>query len=103
MQVAVAWDACLGYPGYGEILGGVGVQSRCAKDDRFQFFGQLLAGTNPHGPIVKPGIGMNVGLSDHLALHASAGRTIGTSSRNVSFRSDCVGLGLTCRFSVPSR
>lgn len=102
VQVAVAYDAYLGYPGYGEILAGVGVQDRYAKGDRFQFFGQLLAGTNAHGAIVKPGIGMNVGLDDRLALHASAGRTIGTSSRNVSFRSDYFGLGLTYRFSVPS-
>src|SRR5574337_1214968 len=88
VQVAVAYDAYLGYPGYGEILAGVGVQDRYAKGDRFQFFGQLLAGTNAHGAIVKPGIGMNVGLDDRLALHASAGRTIGTSSRSEEHTSE---------------
>ncbi len=102
IQVAVAYDAYLGYPGYGELLAGVGVQNRYDKDDRFQFFGQLLVGTNAHGPIVKPGVGLNFGLSDQMAIHASVGRTQGTSSSNVDFRSNYLGLGLTYRFSVPS-
>lgn len=102
IQASVAYNAYQGHPGYGELVAGVGVQTLYDKDNRFQFFGQLLAGTNAHGPVLKPGIGINVGLSDRLALYASAGRTLTTSSKNVSFRSDYAGLGLTYRLSVPS-
>jgi predicted porin len=84
------------------LLAGVGLQSRYDKDNPFQFFGQLLGGTNAHGPIVKAGIGMNYGLSDRLAIYASAGKTVATSSNKTNFRSDNVGLGLTYRFSMPS-
>ena len=102
LRAGVAYDAYLGYPGYGEMLVGVGLQTKYDKGDRFQFFGQLLGGTNVHGLIVKPGVGMNYTLSDRLALYASAGKTLATSSDNGNFRSTYVGLGLTYRFSVPS-
>lgn len=103
LRAGVAYNAYLGYPGYGEMLVGVGVQNKYERGDRFQFFGQLLGGTNVHGLIVKPGIGMNYTLTDRLALHASAGKTMATSSDNGNFRSTHLALGLTYRFSVPSR
>lgn len=102
IQASVAYNAYQGHPGYGELLAGVGVQTMVTEDNRFQFFGQLLAGTNAHGPVLKPGIGMNLGLSDRLAIYASAGKTLATSSKDVNFRSDYIGLGMTYRFSVPS-
>ena len=102
LRAGVAYNAYLGYPGYGEMLVGVGLQNKYDKGDRFQFFGQLLGGTNVHGLIVKPGIGMNYTLSDRLAVHASAGKTMATSSGNGNFRSTYLALGLTYRFSVPS-
>ena len=102
IRAGVAYNAYLGYPGYGELLAGVGVQSKYQRGDRFQFFGQLLGGTNVHGLILNPGIGMNYTLSDQLALHASAGKTMATSSDNGSFRATSLGLGLTYRFSVPT-
>ena len=102
IQGAVAYEAYRDYPGYGELLAGVGLQSKYEKDDRFQFFGQLLGGTNAHGPVVKAGIGLNVSLSDRLAIYASAGKTVATPSNKTDFRSDNVGLGLTYRFSMPS-
>ena len=102
IQVAVAYNEYLGYPGYGELLAGIGVQNGHRKDDRFQFFGQLLGGTNAHGAVLKPGIGMNFGLSDRLAIYAVAGRTLAMSRKDVNFDSDYVGLGLTYRFSVPN-
>ena len=101
VQVSVAYNAYLGYPGYGEILGGIGVQNRYAKDQRFQFFGQLLAGTNSHGLIFKTGAGVTVGVSDQLALYGVAGQTF--APRSGEFRSDYVGLGLSYRFSVAGR
>ena len=62
----------------------------------------LLGGTNVHGLIVQPGIGLNWTVSDFLAVHASAGATRATSSDNGSFRSRVLGLGLSYRFAVPS-
>ncbi len=102
LQASIAYSAYLGYPGYGELLAGVGVQNRYAKGDRFQFFGQLLAGTNVHGLILKGGVGLNVGLSEQLAIHASAGTTHSIDRTDKVFRADYAGLGLTYRFAVPS-
>jgi hypothetical protein len=102
LQASVAYSAYLGYPGYGELLAGVGVQSRYAKGDRFQFFGQLLAGTNVHGLILKGGVGLNVGLSEQLAIHASAGTTHSIDRTERVFKADYAGLGLTYRFALPS-
>ena len=62
-------------------------------------FGQGLAGTNVHGAILKHGLGLNVGLSDQLALHAMAGQTL--SADKDEFRSNHLGIGVTFRFSVP--
>jgi len=104
VQVSVAYNDHLGLPGYGEFLAGVGVQNKYDKGDRVQVFGQLLVGTNVHGPILKTGIGLNVGLSDGLAIYGQAGQThAGTGSNSGKFRSDYAGIGLTYRFSMPSR
>jgi len=103
LQAAIAYNAYLDYPGYGELLAGIGLQSRYEQGDRFQFFGQLLGGTNVHGPIAKADVGLQVGLSDRLAVHASIGRTLAASPKDVGFRADYLGLGLSYRFSVPSR
>lgn len=102
IRAGVAYNAYLGYPGYGELLVGVGMQNKYHRGDRLQYFGQLLAGTNVHGLILSPGLGMNYTLNDRLALHASAGKTLATSSNNGNFRANWLGLGLTYRFSVPS-
>ena len=103
VQGAVAYEAYRTYPGYGELVAGVGLQSRYDPDSRLQLFGQLLGGTNAHGPVVKADIGVNVGLSDRLALYAVAGKTVAAPSNKTNFRSDNLGLGLTYRYSLPSR
>ena len=102
IQGSVAYEAYRSYPGYGELVAGIGLQSKTDKESPLQFFGQLLGGTNAHGPVVKAGIGVNVGLSDRLALYASAGKTVAAPSNKTNFRSDNVGLGITYRFSMPS-
>ena len=102
VQGAIGYESYRGYPAYGELAAGVGLQSKYDRDNPLQFFGQLLVGTNPHGPIVKPGIGMNYGLSDRLAIYATAGATVAVASNKTNFRSDNIGLGLTYRFSLPS-
>ena len=102
IRAGVALNAYLGYPGYGEVLVGVGLQNKFRQGDRLQYFGQLLGGTNVHGLVVQPGVGLNLSWDERLALYASAGRTMATSSSNGSFRSNYLGLGLSYRFSVPS-
>lgn len=104
VQIGAAYNAYLNLPGYGELLTGIGVQSRHRAGDRFQFLGQLLVGANPHGVIYKTAVGVNVGLSDRWALHAAAGQTFaGLGAKKQEFRADHVGLGLSYRFSVPNR
>jgi hypothetical protein len=106
IQASIAYSRFLGYPGYGEALTGLGLQTTHTADRPFQGFAQLVAGINVHGVIVKPAIGVNWGLSDRLALYAQAGKTY---SMNVAhlyperhrFNTTNVGLGLTYRFSLP--
>jgi hypothetical protein len=101
LQASIAYSAYLGYPGYGELLAGIGVQNRFTKGDLFRFFGQMLVGTNVHGLIVKGGIGLNLSLSEQLAIHATAGTTHSIDRTDKVFKADYAGLGLTYRFAVP--
>ena len=100
VQISVAYNAYLGYPGYGEILAGVGVQNKYYKGDQLQYFGQFLVGTNSHGLIFKTGMGLNFGFNDRLAVYGLVGQTFANDREK--FRSDYAGFGMTYRFSVPS-
>ncbi len=100
IQASVAYNAYRSYPGYGEFLGGIGIQNKYDKDSPFQGFGQVLLGTNVHGLIVKTGVGMNYGISDRLAIYGLLGQTTGID--HDKFKSSYLGLGLTSRFSVPN-
>jgi hypothetical protein len=105
IQGSIAYDSYLGYPGYGEVLAGIGVQNKYSADDAFQTFAQLLVGTNIHGIIMKPAMGVNYGLNDGLAIYAQAGSTLSLDSvglypKKYRFRSTSVGLGLSYRFSL---
>jgi predicted secreted protein len=102
LQGAAAYSTYLGYPGYGELLGGIGLQSRADRDDRWQAFGQLMAGTNVHGVAVKGSGGLRYGLSDRVALSMSAGRIVAKSSAGNRFVANSVAVGLDYRFSIPS-
>lgn len=106
IQGSIAYGSYLGYPGYGEVLTGVGVQNRYSPGSSFQTFAQLLVGTNIHGLIAKPAIGVNLGLSDRFALYGQIGSTLsldtlGLYPKKYKFRATSVGLGLTYRFSLP--
>jgi hypothetical protein len=107
LQYSIAYNAFDGNPGYGEILAGIGVQTEYAPHDRFQAFAQLLAGTNATSILAKPGAGINFGLTDELAIYGQVAATISLINRsqrpNQMIRSPTVGLGLTYRFSLPSR
>jgi hypothetical protein len=102
LQASVATSTYLGYPGYGELLAGIGLQSRTERDDRWQVFGQLMAGTNVHGVAVKAGGGVRYALSDGLALHLAAGRIQARSQAGNRFTANSLGLGLDYRFSMPA-
>ena len=106
IQGSIAYNSYLGYPGYGELLAGIGVQNKYSPNDSFQTFAQLLIGTNIHGIIVKPAVGVNFGLSDRLAIYGQVGSTlsldnVGLYPKQYRFRSTSVGLGLSYRFSLP--
>lgn len=104
IQIGAATNAYLNLPGYGELLAGVGLQSRHRRGDRVQVFGQFLVGANPHGAVYKTGVGLNVSLSDRWALYGMAGQTFsGWGAKKDVYRSNQLGLGLSYRFSVPNR
>jgi hypothetical protein len=102
LQAAVATSTYLGYPGYGELLAGLGVQSRTDPGERWQVFGQLLAGTNVHGLAAKASAGLRYALSDRVALHVTAGRIAARSAAGNHFTANSMGLGLDYRFSIPA-
>jgi hypothetical protein len=102
LQASVAYSTYLGYPGYGELLAGIGLQSRVDSGDHLQVFGQLMAGTNVHGLAVKASGGLRYGLSDRLALHVAAGRMQARSAAGNSFTANSLVLGLDYRFSIPA-
>lgn len=101
LQATVAYNAYHGYPGYGELLAGIGLQTRASTEDRVQWFGQLMAGTNVHGPAAKASAGLRYGLSDHWAVQLSGGRTVAQKSAGKRFSADSLALGVDYRFSVP--
>ena len=106
IQASVATSRYLGYPGYGEALIGLGVQTTHTAERPFQAFAQLVAGINVHGVIAKPAIGANYGLSDRLAIYAQVGKTTSVNVAHLyparyRFEATNVGLGLTYRFSLP--
>lgn len=96
LRAAISYQSYRGFPGYGEISTGVGIQNSYTTGDPFQFFGELQVGANVQGGIVRSTIGLDYTLSEDLALRASAGQTFG----NEGFRATNIVLGLTRRFSL---
>jgi len=101
LRGAGAYSTYLGYPGYGELLLGIGLQSHLDHGDRLQAFAQLMAGTNVHGLAVKGSAGLRYGLSDRLALSMNAGRIVARSSAGNRFVANSVSIGLDYLFSTP--
>ncbi len=109
VQVSVAYNDFFGYPGYGEMLTGFGLQNKYASTNRFQYFCQVLIGVNVHSVLLKPSMGINYSLSDHFALYAQVGKTISLykldlynnfDQYNERLNTSFIGIGLTYRFSV---
>ncbi len=101
MQLSLATNDYLNFPGYGEILLGLGAQTRASAGSRLQWYAQLTAGPRLGGIIAKPQIGLNYGLSRHYAIYAQAGvsKSLGFATDS-AMRSIDLGLGLTYRFSL---
>lgn len=103
LQASGAYTAYLGYPGYAEILGGLGVQTLTAPGERWQFYAQGLVGANVHGRTLKASAGLRWLLDERLALDLGLGRVAARGSTGGRFRADNVSVGLDYRFSVPAR
>lgn len=103
LQASAAYNAYLGYPGYAEILGGLGVQTLAGPGERFQAFGQLMAGANVHGKTAKASAGVRWLLDERLALNFSVGRVEARSGGGGQFKADNVAVGLDYRFAIPTR
>ncbi len=101
LQAAAAYHSYLGYPGYDEVLAGIGLQSRAAPDDRFQVFGQLMAGANLHGRAAKASLGARVFLNDRLSLSLAAGKVAAQSASGNRFSANSLAVALETRFSFP--
>ena len=102
LQASVAYSTYLGYPGYGELLAGIGVQSLAGSGERLQGFGELMAGTNVHGLAVKAGAGLRYGLNDRLALRVTAGHIEARSAAGNRFTANSLSLGFDYLFSLPT-
>jgi hypothetical protein len=105
IQASVATNDFLGYPGYGELSAGLGVQNKYVARNRFQNFFQVLIGTNINNFVLKTSAGLNYSLTDNLALYGQVGRTISLNkwtqyAFDMRVNADSVGLGLTYRFSL---
>ena len=103
LQASGAYNAYLGYPGYAEFLGGLGVQTLALPGERWQAYAQGLVGANVHGKTAKLAAGLRWLLDERLSLSAGAGRVWARSSSGGRFEADNVSVGLDYRFSVPSR
>lgn len=103
LQASVATNDYLGYPGYGELLAGLGVQTLAGPRDRLQVFGQLMGGANVHGLGYKIGGGLRYLIDERLSVHLAAGHIETRRSDGRRFSADSLGIGLDYRFAVPMR
>jgi hypothetical protein len=103
VQAAVAYNDYLGYPGYGELMAGLGLQTRAGPQDRLQLFGQLMGGANVHGLGYKVSGGLRYLLDDRLSVHLAVGHIETRNTGGRHFSADTLGFGLDYRFAVPKR
>lgn len=114
-QIAIAANAFRGYAGYAEGFVGLGWQSNFARTGRFQGYAQVLVGGNDlgvdpaheTGMLLYPAVGFNYRMNNRLSLYGQLGTTVslgqylGTHTNR--FENYSVGLGVTYRFSLPTR
>ncbi|MCB1389805.1 MAG: hypothetical protein KDK12_11800 [Rhodobacteraceae bacterium] len=113
-QIAAAANAFRNYAGYAEGYFGIGWQTRVSRNGRFQGYAQLMYGLNDVGvdpahevgALLYPAIGVNFHLNDRLSLYGQLGTTISLgqySGMTNTFENYSIGLGVTYRFSLPTR
>jgi hypothetical protein len=102
VQAAIAYTTYLGYPGNGELLAGVGLQTLAARGERLQGFAELMAGTNVHGLAVKAGAGLRWHVDERVALRVMAGHIQARSKAGNRYVANSLSLGFDYLFSLPS-
>lgn len=115
-QIGAATNDYKGYAGYVEMFTGLGWQSSYLDSEKLQGFAQLLFGINDVGvneqedvgPLLNASIGFNYSLSKQLAIYVQMGKTVSVnkyikSNYSNYFRDSSIGLGITYRFSLPTR
>ncbi|RTL41250.1 MAG: hypothetical protein EKK53_14125 [Burkholderiales bacterium] len=103
LQASGAYNAYLGYPGYAEMLGGLGLQTLAGPGEHWQAWAQGLVGANVHGRTTKLAAGLRWLMDERLALSAGVGRVQARGSSGGRFEADNLSFGLDYRFSLPSR
>jgi len=114
-QIAAATTPFRGYAGYAEGFVGAGWQSNAYFSGRLQGYAQLLVGLNDVGvdpahevgALLYPAVGFSYHMNDRLSLYGqlgtavSLGQYMGTHTN--SFENYSIGLGVSYRFSLPTR
>lgn len=103
MQASAAYNSYLGYPGYAELFAGLGWQSQMAAGERWQVFGQWMAGANVHGKGGKFNAGLRRLINERLALSLGGGRIEARGASGGRYQASNWVLGLDYRFGVPTR
>ncbi|MCW1933073.1 hypothetical protein [Pararhodobacter zhoushanensis] len=114
-QIAAAATAFRGYAGYAEGFVGVGWQSNAYANGRLQAYAQLMYGLNDVGvdaahevgALLYPAVGVSYHLNDRLSLYSQLGAAVSlgqyVGSHTNTFENYSIGLGVTYRFSLPTR
>lgn len=114
-QVAAGITAFRGYAGYAEGYVGVGWQSRTYASGRLQGYAQLMYGLNDVGvdpahevgTLLYPAIGLNYHVNDRFSIYSQLGATVSLGqylgTHTNTFENYSLGLGVSYRFSVPTR
>ncbi|WP_133239587.1 hypothetical protein [Pararhodobacter aggregans] len=115
-QIAAATNAFRGFAGYAEGFFGAGWQTRPFAGGRLQGYAQVLYGLNDVGvdparevgALLYPSIGVNYYLNERVSIYGQLGATISlgrymNASMTNSWRNTSIGLGMTYRFSLPTR
>lgn len=114
-QVAAATSSFRGYAGYAEGFVGVGWQSQRYASGRLQGYAQLMYGLNDVGvdfahevgTLLYPAVGLSYQVNDRLSLYSQLGATVSLGqymgTHTNTFENYSLGLGVSYRFSLPTR
>ncbi|MCB1406621.1 MAG: hypothetical protein KDK01_10270 [Rhodobacteraceae bacterium] len=114
-QIAAATTAFRGYAGYAEGFFGAGWQTNRYASGRLQGYAQLMYGLNDVGvdpahevgALLYPAVGFNYYVNERVSVYGqlgaaiSMGQHLGTHTN--TFENYSIGLGMSYRFSLPTR